>query len=356
MKARTLFEVRNVPAYQNKMFETREEALACPTGDVVLAQDSDSGLIANIAYDPNLLRYDESYQNEQGVSPQFRNHLEEVLAKVTTTFGNGDILEVGCGKGLFVELMRSHGLQARGLDDAYEGHAPYIEKRHFGTATEAPADAIVLRHVLEHIPDPLRFLRLIANANANRGLIYIEVPCFDWIMSNRAWFDVFYEHVNYFRLPDFKRIFGQVIDSGHLFGGQYLYAIADLSSLRAGAVATESHGTDFPADFTRALDALAANALAAPTRRRAIWGAAAKGVMFSHHLGLRGVEFDNAIDINPGKQGRFLASTGLAVVAPEAALAMLPTGSEIYVMNSNYLCEIASVGGDQFRYIPVDRP
>lgn len=356
MKARTLFEVRNVPAYQNKMFETREAALACPTGDVVLAQDMASGLVANVAYDPFLLRYDESYQNEQGISPQFRDHLERVLAKVAAAFGHGDILEVGCGKGLFVELMRSHGLQARGLDDAYEGHSPYIEKRHFGTAAETPADAIVLRHVLEHIPNPLRFLHLIANSNGNRGLIYIEVPCFDWIMRNRAWFDVFYEHVNYFRLPDFERMFGQIVDSGHLFGGQYLYAIADLSSLRAEALAADPPSINFPSDFTRALDALATDALAASTRRRVIWGAAAKGVMFSHHLGLRGVRFDTAIDINPGKQGRFLASTGLAVAAPEVALSVLPPGSEIYVMNSNYISEISSMGGNRFQYISVDRP
>lgn len=355
MTKKTLFEAKNVPAYQNKMFETREAALACPTGDVILAQDIASGLVANVAYDPDLLRYDESYQNEQGISPQFRDHLERVLAKVAATFGNGDILEVGCGKGLFVELMRSRGLQARGLDDAYEGHAPYIEKRHFGTAAETPADAIVLRHVLEHIPDPLRFLRLIANANGGRGLIYIEVPCFDWIMRNRAWFDVFYEHVNYFRLSDFHRIFGHVVDSGHLFGGQYLYAIADLSSLSTDMPAADPTGIVFPADFTHALDMLAASALATPTRRRVIWGAAAKGVMFSHHLGLRGVRFEAAIDINPGKQGRFLASTALKVEAPETALAKLPPDSEIYVMNSNYLAEISNMGGSRFLFIPVDK-
>ena len=112
---------------------------------------------------------------------------------------------------------------------------------------------------------------------------------------------------------------------------------------------------DFPADFTRALDVLAADALAAPMRQRVIWGAAAKGVMFSHHLSLRGVRFDTAIDINPGKQGRFLATTALAVAAPEAVLAELPPGSEIYVMNSNYLAEISNLGGSRFRYVCVDK-
>jgi len=38
-------------------------------------------------------------------------------------------------------------------------------------------------------------------------LIYIEVPCFDWICLHRSWFDVFYQHFN-FRLADFDRVFG----------------------------------------------------------------------------------------------------------------------------------------------------
>jgi hypothetical protein len=44
----------------------------------------------------------------------------------------------------------------------------------------------------------------------------------------QSWFDLFYEHVNYFRLDDLRRMFGTVHEAGHLFGGQYLYIVADL--------------------------------------------------------------------------------------------------------------------------------
>ena len=91
----------------------------------------------------------------------------------------------------------------------------------------------MLRHTLEHMRQPVDFLADVLRANGGRGDIYLEVPCFDWIRSHRAWFDIFYEHVNYFRLDDFHRMFGTVRESGHLFGGQYLYAIADLATLRA---------------------------------------------------------------------------------------------------------------------------
>jgi hypothetical protein len=67
------------------------------------------------------------------------------------------------------------------------------------------------------------------------------------------------------------------------------------------------------------------------------------------------VAFDAAVDINPGKQGRYLASSGLRVASPEQVLDGLPPGSDIYVMNSNYLPEVSEAGGNLFRYIPVDK-
>lgn len=351
MTTRELFRIDGVPAYQNKMFDSAADARGCPLGDVVLVQDRASGLVFNAAYDPDKLRYDETYQNEQGFSPAFQKHMDEVLDKIDRHFRGDRVLEVGCGKGGFLDLMRQRGHDASGIDPAYEGDAPYIHKQHFDASLGLRADAIVLRHVLEHIPDPQQFLRAIAAANGGSGRIYIEVPCLDWIMRKRAWFDVFYEHVNYFRLPDFLRLFTTVHEAGHLFGGQYLYAVAELASLRDAAQGSAPEAVAFPDDFLRELHRHGA---ASPAAHRAIWGAAAKGVMFSHHLAAQGVALDFAIDINPAKQGKFLAGTGLPVLSPAQGLARLQDGDDVFVMNSNYIAEIRALGGDRLNYIPVD--
>jgi len=231
VKTRELILIEALPAYQNKMFATREAAIQCPVGDVRLVQDEADGLVFNAAFDPGLLSYDETYQNEQGHSSAFQKHLDEVLDTIDRHFGGTSILEVGCGKGGFVELLRSKGHDAIGVDPAYEGNQAYIHKRHFDASAGLHADAVVLRHVLEHIARPRDFLADIAAANGGRGRIYIEVPCLDWIIDNRAWFDIFYEHVNYFRLSDFSRMFGTVLEAGRIFGGQYLYVVAELASL-----------------------------------------------------------------------------------------------------------------------------
>ena len=91
-------------------------------------------------------------------------------------------------------------------------------------------DLIILRHVLEHVKNPIDFISYISNCNQNKGLIYIEVPDFNWIIRNQTYFDIFYEHVNYFRPTDFESIFNKIIKKGNFFNDQYQYIIADLAN------------------------------------------------------------------------------------------------------------------------------
>lgn len=355
MSARDLLHLEAIPAYQNKMFDTAEAARQCPRGDVLLAQDRASGLVSNRMFDPHKLVYDDSYQNEQNHSQAFQTHISLVLEKINSHFGNMSILEIGCGKGAFLELMRAAGHDARGIDPAYEGDSAHVIRRHFEAGLGIRGDAIVMRHVLEHITGPFEFLDKVRHANGGRGLIYIEVPCLDWILQRRAWFDVFYEHVNYFRLDDFARIFRHVHESGHLFGGQYIYVVAELQSLRDPAEPSLGVPSEvrIPNDFFASLDRCAN--VTRQRSRRAVWGAAAKGVMFSHHMTSRGLAPELAIDINQAKQDRFIAGSGLPVLSPQAALAQLGDEPDVFVMNSNYLPEIRAMGGPGPHYIAVDK-
>jgi len=350
MIARELFRTEKIPVFQNKMFDSEAAAIGCPAGDVVLAQDMRTGLVSNIAFDPTLLEYDDQYQNEQAFSLVFQKHLQEVTEIIHRRCGGKSILEIGCGKGYFVQQLQSLGHAAVGIDPAYEGNSSYIVRDRYRPGLGLTADFVVLRHVLEHMADPLIFLTDIARTNRHQGMIYIEVPCFDWICRNRAWFDVFYEHVNYFNLDNFHGIFGEIHESGHLFGGQYLYVLADLASLRSPQFAEP---IDFPIDFLSSLESLLARLAAG--KRRAIWGAAAKGMMLALYMRRAGLGIDVVIDINPAKQDKYLAGTGLRVLSPEKGLALLSPGDEILITNSNYTEEISSMSHDRFNYVEVDR-
>ena len=350
MSSREIFRAEALPVLQNRTYETPDDGRNCPVGDVILVQDDKTGLVHNIAFEPKKLEYDAHYQNEQAHSCVFRNHLESVTRIIRRHFSGDKLIEVGCGKAYFLEHLVEHGFDVLGVDPAYEGESERVIRALFQPSLGLRGDAVILRHVLEHIPDPLSFLDAIAQANGGRGKIYIEVPCFDWISENNAWFDIFYEHVNYFRLSDFHRIFGTVYESGHLFGGQYLFVVADLSSLRR-PVKDSSHIASLPSEFMSGI--VQGVALASNHIGSAVWGAASKGVIFSMYLQRAGACLGFAMDINPAKQGRFLPSTGLSVISPERGLSRLPLGANIFVMNRNYLSEIRAMAGDAYRYFTV---
>ncbi|MDQ3228543.1 MAG: class I SAM-dependent methyltransferase [Pseudomonadota bacterium] len=351
--SRELFRSMDLPVLQNRMFASALEAKASPMGDVVLVQDERTGLIFNAAFDASLLRYDVEYQNEQACSPAFQRHLEDVAAIITRHCKGQRLIEVGCGKGYFLELLRSLGFDITGIDPAYEGGNPDVITARFERGLGLTADVIVLRHVLEHISDPMAFLSDVCEANGGQGLIYIEVPCFDWILQRGAWYDIYYEHVNYFRLDDFDRMFGQVHERGRLFGEQYLYLVADLASLRRPR-ATSDDRVAMPADFLAGIDRTIAIIENDNGKANALWGAASKGVIFSVYLQRAGLGLDVAIDINPAKQGRFLAGSGLRVCAPRDASGRLRAGDNIFVMNSNYLAEITDTSDWRYSYFTLD--
>jgi SAM-dependent methyltransferase len=350
---RKLLHIERLPVLQNRVFDSASAGQASPRGEMTLTQDCVSGLVSNTDFDPSLLTYDSDYQNEQACSAVFREHLEAVLSIIRQHFDSRSVIEVGCGKGYFLNYLREAGYEATGIDPAYEGDSPHVIRAAFSPDLGLSADALVLRHVLEHIQDPVDFLRAIAAANGGQGKIYIEVPCFDWICARRAWFDIFYEHVNYFREADFQRMFGSIHEQGHVFGGQYLYVVADLATLRA-PVADIHDRVELPGDFLMGVERskALARATAGP---KAIWGASSKGVIFAHHLHSVDIELDMAIDINPIKQNRYMAGTGLRIVSPHTALEALPPGALVFVMNSNYFDEILEQSQGRFRLVKVDQ-
>ncbi|MBU0750995.1 MAG: methyltransferase domain-containing protein [Gammaproteobacteria bacterium] len=344
---RELYRIEQLPIFQNRMYETAKEACECPRGDVRLIQDLETGLIYNADFHPELMAYDARYQNEQAVSSQFRQHLDEVVKIVERTMGRIGLVEIGCGKGYFLEVLSEKGFDITGFDPTYEGTNARVKRHYFESGVGITAQGLILRHVLEHVQHPVQFLEQLRMANAGSGLIYIEVPCFDWICEHRAWFDVFYEHVNYFRQIDFERMFDRVIESGRLFGGQYLYVVADLSSLKTPRI-DNGDETAFPDDFLRSIDDDQMHEAAA------VWGGASKGVIFTLLKSRLGKLIEIVIDINPAKQGKYLPATGIRVCSPAEGLARLPAGAPIYVMNSNYLEEIKQMSNNAYRYVSVD--
>jgi hypothetical protein len=344
--AQTLYRAAGIPAMQNKLFPNKVEALAAPDASLELAQD-ETGLVFNRCFDPSLVAYDDSYQNDQGYSLQFQEHLDEVSGLCCRYLtGKKDlVVDVGCGKGGFVELLRGKGVNAVGYDNAYQGSSPYIRKSFFSIDSHEKSDLLTLRHVLEHIPSPWQFLNGIAAANGYQGLLYVEVPDLEWILEHRAYFDLFHEHVNYFRSDDFTRRFGEgVIYQSRSFGGQYLSVVINLEYVGTCGQSSLPRESDTALQTAfRKLSEFEDQTYASLTdgQEIVIWGAAAKGVVFAAKAppAIKN-KMAYAIDINPSKQGHFMPISGVEVVDPEVGISRLDPSSLIVIMNPNYEQEI----------------
>lgn len=334
---RHIYQVGAIPVFQNKAYASQEEALAAVTGEVDLVQCSRCGFVYNNYFDPQLMQYDDNYQNEQAHSGQFRAHLQQVAGLLDdASLLQGWIVEIGCGKAFFLQLLWDRGCEALGVDPAYEGDDPRIIKSYFTADLELDADLIVLRHTLEHIPRPLDFLQQIAAANKYRGTIYIEVPCFTWIRQKKAFWDVFFEHCNYFTQETLEAMFRSA-QSGRVFAGQYLYLVAKLEDVQAVKRDEQSQEQEVERLFSEELHHYR-NWLQENTGCL-LWGAGAKGATFANLTDWDREHIAGLIDINPRKQNRFVARSGHKISSPET----IEAGRDILVMNENYVDEIRSM-------------
>ncbi len=347
------------PAVLNYRFATPAEARRVPRRDVTLVFCPTCGLVFNATFDAKAVPYDSRYENRQCYSPAFNAHLTALAEGLIhrNDLAGGRILEVGCGKGDFLrQLCAAAQASGDGYDTSYEpSSTPEPRGVRFFARYVAPEDirqpyqAILCRHVVEHVPDIGDFLRMLHSLAVAAGdpVVVIETPRLEWILENACLWDVFHEHCNYFleaALAELSRRAGfRVVRQRPVFGSQY-----QLIELRCARVVRRVSKTPLPSpgrirtQATRAvrqLERLQKRILrAAKGSAWAVWGAGAKGVALVNLLPSSRPKC--VIDSNPAKQGGVLPGTSVRIVSPEDPI--VPRLGLIVIANPNYATEIGA--------------
>ena len=353
-----------LPVHSTAVCETREQALALPRADQVLTVCHTCALVFNSAFDPSLLDYSGHHEESQAFSPTFTAFARELAEGWVERYGlRGEpVVEVGCGKGQFLELLVDAGVgHAHGIDPGLDlARLPATDAVTGDVARFSPSElsrtarALVCRHTLEHIPDVGDFLRLLQDGiDVNRcRVLLLEVPDVGRVLDEAAFWDLQYEHCSSFTATSLSGLLQrhgmELLDLRLVYGGQYLVAECDPKPGRVAAVdlpvqpvpevveRCRRFATDVGRNLEHWQEWFAARGAAGEV---VVWGGGAKGSAFLSSVEGTGVR--RVVDINPGLQGHFMGGTGLPIVAPEA-LADEPPAA-VLLMNGIYLGEVRDV-------------
>lgn len=118
-----------------------------------------------------------------GIAQLRLSHLRKFLQRHHATFNR--VLELGPGPGYFAKnwlnLMPSINYSAIETDRESQKKLENLGVKIVDLSDETISDVVVMCHVLEHVSNPVNFIDKATRGLGSRGVLFIEVPCQDWI-------------------------------------------------------------------------------------------------------------------------------------------------------------------------------
>jgi 2-polyprenyl-6-hydroxyphenyl methylase/3-demethylubiquinone-9 3-methyltransferase len=169
------------------------------------------------------------------------------------------VLDVGCGGGLFLSLLKQRGAQVLGIELS-DSRAQYAKRRHGLEIIKRPIesdfwqkgyvgcfDAVTLWDVIEHVNFPFQTIQSAANVLKAGGLLLIDTPCRDGFYHR---FGAFTYRLTGGRFPTFLN----AMYSSHRFGHKQIFSTGEMKQLieSAGLAVVELrkfHELSFPYEF-----------------------------------------------------------------------------------------------------------
>jgi SAM-dependent methyltransferase len=358
-----LFTQKSVPTNQNLLYETEKQAKLALVGDLDMCIN-EQGLIYNAAFDSSKVFYGQNYDNCQYNSSMFSDYISSQIEWLLPYIPQKSIVvEVGCGKGFYAESLASKRIdcQIYGFDSSYSGEQSKLTNLHFykeyyseNHASIKP-DFVISRHVIEHISKPSVFLKSIRKTMQNGAMLFLETPDSEWILKNNVIYDFFYEHCSYFTENSLENMLSksglESIEIEKEFGGQYMWFLARANDKHKTKTSNDTSAIkrlceQYIKNRDENISVIKKKMRTLNGKYAFIWGAGAKGVTFVNIFDPQKIYIKGVIDINPCKQGKFIAKTGHPVIAPVDLAQQLNNacgGGIILLLNENYYSEVKNM-------------
>ncbi len=149
---------------------------------------------------------------------------------------NAKVLDIGCGGGLFLSLLKRQGSEVIGIELS-DSRAQYAKSKHGLEIHKRPIesefwqkgyanhfDAVTLWDVIEHVNFPMQTLQSAAKVLRQGGLLLIDTPCRDSFYHR---FGELTYRLSGGRFPTFLN----AMYSSHLFGHKQIFSTDEMKQL-----------------------------------------------------------------------------------------------------------------------------
>lgn len=262
------------------------------------------------------------------------------------------IVEIGCGQGEFLSVLKEYPVQAYGIENKEElisiakSKGLDVDKNFMLNEDTilkgAPYDAFLSFNFFEHQPDPNGMLQGIYNNLTDDGIGLITVPSLEYILKYDGYYELIRDHLVYYTFETLEFVLnknGFEILEKEMINRDTLSVIVkkkkrtDVSRLVDSFNAIEKEMLEFIDTINK------------EGGKVAIWGASHQGFTLASTLNLGG-KVDCIIDSAPFKQGKYAPASHIPIISPSDA--KKKELDAIIIMAPGYTTEIAEIIRSEF--------
>ena len=365
----SLYHAADVPLVPNApLAETQLNDELFATLDIVSC--ATCGLVFNAAFDASLIDkiYTDNYSSGVSRSAENMKRYNEMITDIIApqNVAGKTVVEIGASDFAFSELMLSHGARRIiafepsnlfTMTDPKIVHVPTFFDTQAVPGGMHNVDLIVMRHVLEHLPDPVHSLQRIAGAASSGMMIYIEVPNVQDVIGQHRFYDFFYEHVTYWspsllsKLMEclgFKTVTVRDLANGQHFGLLCRkVSLCDMVLADVAWPAVAYNGKQLATATKHYLGGL--ESAIKSYKKVAIYGAGNHGLGIASclHFGPKGATC--ILDSNAMKHGKYAPKSHIPILKPTHDL--VATFDAIFVIAPLHQAEICAFITDKLHFV-----